>query len=169
MAKGNFIEVTTTGPIEWARVFEDTRDMEGYEGAYRDCDGAYTVNQVLSKEEYKKLRDAGSQKKFKEKRFEETEERVVGFMRKHTVRNRNGEIVEKASGAPEVLNSMGEPWDREKDGLIGNGSIAEVTNLISKFKGSDDKVISRTALKSVKIIELVPYEAKEPTGDEIGF
>ena len=47
MAK--YKEVTTTGPIEWAKIFEDTRDMTGYEGAYEECNGAYTVNQILDK------------------------------------------------------------------------------------------------------------------------
>jgi hypothetical protein len=42
--------------------------------------------------------------------------------------------------------------------LIGNGSLAEVTNLITSFKGQDGMMWARTSLVSVKIIEHVKYE-----------
>ena len=38
MAK--YQDVTTTGTIEWARIFENNRDMNGYEGSYVECEGA---------------------------------------------------------------------------------------------------------------------------------
>jgi hypothetical protein len=62
-------EVITVGSIEWAKVFENNRDMKGFDDEYAKTDGAYVVDQVLSKEEYAKLTAAGSQKKPKQKRL----------------------------------------------------------------------------------------------------
>lgn len=160
--------VTTTGPIEWARITEDTRDMSGYDDEYAACEGAYTLNQRLTKEEFDKLKQAGSQKKPMQKRLLEGDI-VVKFIRKHKVTNKEGAEVKKAGGAPVVRNADGDIWDTERDGLIGNGSIAEVTNLISTFKGQDCKIYSRTSLKAVKIIELVEYTPDAAADDDVGF
>lgn len=152
-----FKEVTTTGPIEWAKVFEQNRDMQGYEGAYEQCDGAYTVTQILNKEEYEKLKKAGTQKRAKQSRLEDDGILALTFERKHTVKKKDGTLIPQAGGAPKVLRSDGKPWDVEVDGMIGNGSVAEVTNLINTFQGQDGKMISRTSLTKIKIIEHVPY------------
>lgn len=149
-------EVTTTGPVEWAKIFEENREMEGFEGAYHDCEGAYTLVQVLSKEEFEKLKKAGTQKKPIQKRLMEGEI-AIKFERKHLVKNSAGKEITQAGGAPKVLRADGKRWNIETDGVIGNGSVAEVTNLISTFKGQDGKMISRTSLTKVKILEHVPY------------
>lgn len=158
-------EVTTKGPIEWAKIFENNREMEGYEGAYQECEGAYTIVQVLSKEEFEKLKKAGTQKKPIQKRLMDGEI-AVKFERKHLVKNKEGVEVPQAGGAPKVVGPNGKPWDLEEDGLIGNGTIAEVTNLINTFKGQDGKMISRTSLTKVKIIEHVPYVREEASDEE---
>ena len=41
-----YTEVTTTGPVEWSKIFENNRDMTGYEGAYVPFEGAYTLQQI---------------------------------------------------------------------------------------------------------------------------
>jgi hypothetical protein len=151
-----YTEVKTTGPIEWARLFEGNRDMEGYQGAYAACDGAYTVSQILSKEEFTKLQTAGTTKKPVQKRLMDGE-LVIKFERKHTVTKKDGTVVSQAGGAPVVTDAEGNAWTDEH-GLIGNGSLAEVSNLISTFKGQDGKMYARTSLVSVKIIEHVKYE-----------
>ena len=151
-----YTEVKTTGPIEWARLFEGNRDMEGYQGAYAACDGAYTVSQILSKEEFTKLQTAGTTKKPVQKRLMDGE-LVFKFERKHTVTKKDGTVVSQAGGAPVVTDAEGNAWTDEH-GLIGNGSVAEVSNLISTFKGQDGKMYARTSLVSVKIIEHVKYE-----------
>lgn len=153
----SYKEVTTTGPIEWAKIFENNREMVGYEGVYESCEGAYTVTQVLDKAEFDKLKKAGSQKKFIEKRFMNDGVLAVKFERKHLVKKSDGTPIPKAGGAPVVVNKEGKPWNVEVDGLIGNGTVAEVTNLITTFAGQDGKPISRTSLTKVKIIDLVPY------------
>lgn len=152
-----FKEVTTKGKIEWAKVFEENREMEGYEGAYRACDGAYTVVQVLEKGEFDKLKKAGSLKKPIEKRLMDTNEIAVKFERKHTVKKGDGTVIPQAGGAPKVVGPDGKPWNFAEQGYIGNGSVAEVTSLINTFKGKDDKMISRTSLVKIKVIELIPY------------
>lgn len=155
-----FKEVTTKGPIEWAKIFENNREMSGYEGIYEACDGAYTVVQVLDKEEFEKLKKAGTQKKPIQKRLLDGEI-AVKFERKHLVKAKDGREIPQAGGAPKVVGPNGKPWDLEEDGLIGNGTIAEVTNLINTFKGQDGKMISRTSLVKVKIVEHVPYVREE--------
>lgn len=149
-------EVTTVGTIEWAKVFEDNRDLKGYDGEYEKTDGAYVVDQVLSKEEYQKLVNAGSQKKPKQKRLMDGEI-VIKMMRPHRVVKRDGTELPQAGGAPEITDVDGNPVSER----IGNGSKAEITNLISTFKGQDGKVYSRTTMTKIKILELVPFEEKE--------
>jgi len=149
-------EVTTVGTIEWAKVFENNRDMKGFDDEYAKTDGAYVVDQVLAKEEYAKLTSAGSQKKPKQKRLMDGEI-VIKMMRPHKVVTKDGRELPQAGGAPVVTDVDGNPiTDR-----IGNGSKAEITNLISTFKGQDGKVYARTTMTKIKILELVPYEEKE--------
>jgi hypothetical protein len=155
-----YTEVKTVGPIEWAKIHESTRDMEGYENAYVECEGAYTVNQILDKEQFDKLKAAGTMKKPNQKRLLEGE-LVVKFERKHLVTTKDGRVIEQAGGAPKVTDSDGQPWDLDINGGIGNGSMAEVSNLITSFQGQDGKTYSRTSLLSVKILEHVPIPERE--------
>ena len=164
MAKTIYKEVTTVGKIEWARIFEFNRDMEGYQGLYEDCEGAYTLTQILNKEQFEKLKKSGSMKKPIQSKMMDGII-AVKFERKHLVKTKAGEIVPKAGGAPVVLKADGSEWNPEEDGLIGNGSIAEVTNLIQTFevtneKGDKEKA-SRTALSKIKILEAVEYVRPE--------
>jgi hypothetical protein len=134
--------------------------MEGYENAYVECEGAYTVNQILDKEQYEKLKAAGTMKKPNQKRLLEGE-LVVKFERKHLVKTKDGRVIEQAGGAPKVTDSDGQPWDLDINGGIGNGSMAEVSNLITSFQGSDGKTYSRTSLIAVKILEHVPIPDRD--------
>ena len=158
-------EVTTVGPIEWARIFEDNRDMEGYEGAYADCEGAYTVTQILAKDQYEKLKKAGSMKKPIQSRMMDGVI-AIKFERKHLVTTKSGDVIAKAGGAPMVTNAAGKPWSVEDDGLIGNGTIAEITHLVQTFPVKDpktgkDSTASRTSLQKIKIVDHVVYERQE--------
>ena len=158
MAK--YTEVKTVGPIEWAKIFESNRDMEGYDGAYIESQGAYTVNQLLDKEQYEKLKLAGTMKKPIQKRLLDGE-LVVKFERKHLVTAKDGRVIEQAGGAPKVVGPDGQAWDPEVEGDIGNGSLGEVTNLITTFEGRDGNTYSRTSLLSVKILEHKPVPQRE--------
>ena len=158
-------EVITKGPVEWARIFEENRDLEGYEGAYSDTEGAYTITQVLDKAEYEKLKKSGSMKKPIQSRMMDGVI-AVKFERKHIIKDRAGNVVEKAGGPPKVVGPNGKPWSMEEDGLIGNGSLAELTHLVQGFSVIDKdtgkaKQVARTTLQKVKVLELVKYERQE--------
>lgn len=162
-------EVTTKGPIEWARVFEGNRDMSGYEGMYEECEGAYTVVQVLTKAEYEKLKKAGSMKKPIQSRMMDGQI-AVKFERKHLIKKNDGSVLAQAGGAPKVVGPDGRPWTQE-DGLIGNGTIAEITNLVSTFDVQDKETgkmskASRTSMTKVKLLEVVEYKKEEEVGEE---
>lgn len=47
--------VNLEGILEWAKVFESNRDLEGYKGAFKDTNGRTTLNMILSNEEFAKL------------------------------------------------------------------------------------------------------------------
>ncbi len=161
-----YTEVTTSGPVEWAKIFEGNRDMTGYEGSYVPFEGAYTLQQILSKDEYSKLQAAGTQKKPNQKRLMDGE-LMIKFERKHKVTRKDGTVLPQAGGAPKVTNAEGSPWTEDM-GLIGNGSTAEVTNLITTFKGGDGKMYSRTTMTGVKITEHKPVEDKVDS-NEMGW
>ena len=161
-----YTEVTTTGPIEWAKIFENNRDLTGYEGSYVPFEGAYTLQQMLSKDEYAKLQAAGTQKQPNQKRLMDAE-LSIKFERKHKVTRKDGTELPQAGGAPKVTDADGSPWSEDK-GLIGNGSTAEVTNLITTFKGGDGKMYSRTTMTGVKIIEHKMVEEKADS-NEMGW
>lgn len=164
MAKTTYKEITTTGPIEWARLSEGNRDLTGYGGAYEKTEGAYTVNQILSKDGMKALKESGSQKQPNQNRMIDGE-LVVKFVRPHKVLKKDGAEIPQAGGEPKVTDKDGNPWTEDM-GTIGNGTVAEVTNLVTSFTGSDGKQYSRTSLISVKVLELVEY-VKE--NEDVGF
>lgn len=145
--------VTTVGPVSWAKLTEGNRDMDGYNGSYVECEGAYTLDQEMSKEEFEKLAEAGSMKGPKRKYLMEGKI-VVGFARKHKVMF-NGEVLEAASGPPVLQDSEGNPWT---GGDIGNGSVCEVTNLLSFFTAPNGDPSCRTTLIEVKVLEHVVYD-----------
>lgn len=165
MAKSAHKSVTTIGVIEWPKLFEVDRDKLGYNGQYEACEGAYTVNQILSKEEYEKLKKAGCMKRPKQNRLMDGEI-VIKFERKHLVKTKKGEIIDAAGGPPEVVGPDGRKWNLEEDGMIGNGTLAEVTNLISPFTAPDGSTGYRSSLIKVKIIEHVPYVREEASDEE---
>ena len=56
-------KVVLTGIAEWAKVFEDNRDLKGFEGAYEEFDGACTIDMILDKENMDRLTASRSMKK----------------------------------------------------------------------------------------------------------
>ncbi len=90
---------------------------------------------------------------------------AIKFERRHLVKDKSGKEIPQAGGAPKVVGPDGKRWDVETQGLIGNGTIAEVTNLITTFPGQDGKTVSRTSLTKVKIVEHVPYVREEEGED----
>lgn len=137
------VQVELFGEFQFAKVFEDNRDMKGFQGAYESCNGACTVEFIMDKENAKALEAAGSQKKTKEL---EDGRKQVKLVRKWDAPYTYG-------GAPQVARADGTAWDQETDGLIGNGSrgVAYVTVYETKtgLKG--------TRLDGIQVIDLVEF------------
>ena len=144
-------KVVLTGIAEWAKVFEDNRDLKGFEGAYEEFDGACTIDMILDKENMDRLTASRSMKKGSPDA--EGRGTRVRFVRKFNT-GRDWD-----SGSPTVLKSDGTKWDMDVDGLIGNGSTVAVT--LSVYDTSRKSIVG-TRLDKVKVLEHV----KPPSDDE---
>jgi hypothetical protein len=144
-------KVVLTGIAEWAKVFEDNRDLKGFEGAYEEFDGACTIDMILDKENMDRLTASRSMKKGSPDA--EGRGTRVRFVRKFNT-GRDWD-----SGSPTVLKSDGTKWDMDIDGLIGNGSTVAVT--LSVYDTSRKSIVG-TRLDRVKVLEHV----KPPSDDE---
>lgn len=151
MAKTEY--VTLRGRGFYCKFFEDNRDMEGYDGSAREHDGQYTVNLEMDSDNFNSLSATGSTAAEYAK---ETDDGLmsVKLKRKHVVMSRTGELLEWAGGAPKVFHKDGTTkWDREDDGLIGNGSELEV--VVSVYKAGR---AYGTRIEKVRVVDHVPYE-----------
>lgn len=138
-------KVIVEGTANWCKIFESNRDMEGYKGAYKEFDGATSLELVLDADNWGKLQRSGSMKRGKP---------VAGGTAVKLERKwKTGKDWD--SGAPEVLRADGNPWDVDTDGFVGNGSKVRVMVVVTDFP---DKGVSSTRLEMVKILEHVPYE-----------
>lgn len=138
-------KVIVEGIANWGKIFASNRDMEGYKGAYKEYDGATSIELVLDSDNWEKLKRSGTMKRGKP---------VDGGTAVKLERKWNtGKDWD--SGAPEVLRADGNPWDVDTDGFIGNGSKVRVMAVVTDFP---DKGVSSTRLEMVKVLELVPYE-----------
>ena len=147
-------KVKLTGLGYWARVFEDNRDLTGYENALADIGGQTTIDLDLDDLQMEKLKQSKSMKKGTPSADNEGLTRVK-FTRKWT-ENFGG-------GAPTVLKSDGTPWDYDEDGPIGNGSTVEVT--LSVYDTSRKNIVG-TRLDKVKVVNHVPYITDEEQEEE---
>ena len=144
-------KVILVGIAEWAKVFEDNRDMKGFEGAYEEFDGACTIDMILDKENMDRLIASKSMKKGSPDA--EGRGTRVRFVRQFNT----GRDLD--SGSPVVVKSDGTKWDMDVDGLIGNGSTVAVT--LSVYDTSRKSIVG-TRLDRVKVLEHV----KPPSDDE---
>lgn len=147
-------KVKLTGLGYWARVFEDNRDLTGYENALADIGGQTTIDLDLDELQMEKLKQSKSMKKGSPSADNEGLTRVK-FTRKWT-ENFGG-------GAPTVLKADGTVWDYDEDGPIGNGSTVEVT--LSVYDTSRKNIVG-TRLDKVKVVNHVPYVADEDQEEE---
>lgn len=144
--------------INWAKVFEETRDMTGYKknarskGSFEDCNGAYTVQVELTEEAVQQLEEAGSAKEYRDGKGNIKDE--AKFVKKHEVYNKDGEVIPFLSGPPEVARADGTPWDIHEDGLIGNGTTAVVR--IEVYDMGDGE--TSTKLAGIQVVDLVEYD-----------
>ena len=150
--------ITVRGRCYWARVFEQNRDLEGWEGTAKEFGGMYTINVELDDDGVKTLMGANSQSVDYPKTLTDENGKditVYRFKRKHEAKARDGRILEWASGAPKVTNLVGDSWDLDHDGLIGNGSEVEVTLAVYQAGRNYG-----TRLEKVKVIDHVEAPEK---------
>jgi len=147
-------KIKLTGIAEWARVFETNRDMDGFDGVYRDHDGACTIDIIMDDANLSTLKASRSMKKG----TPDAEGRgtKVKFIRKFNTGK------DWDSGAPIVQKSDGSTWDISSDGTIGNGSTVEVE--LSVYDTSRPNIVG-TRLDKVKVIDHVTYVA-DTAGDD---
>ena len=143
-------KVILVGVAEWAKVFEDNRDMKGFEGAYEEFDGACTIDMILDKENMDRLIASKSMKKGSPDA--EGRGTRVRFVRKFNT-GRDWD-----SGSPVVVKEDGTRWDMDVDGLIGNGSTVMVT--LSVYDTSRKSIVG-TRLDRVKVLEHVTPPSKD--------
>ena len=143
-------KVVLTGIGEWAKVFEDNRDMKGFEGAWEEFNGACTIDMILDDENMQILRNSKSMKKGTPD--PEGRGTRVRLIRKfETARDWD-------SGAPVVTKSDGSKWNYEEDGTIGNGSTVQVT--LSVYDTSRKGIVG-TRLDRIKVINHVEYQPED--------
>lgn len=141
--------VTLEGTCEWAKVFEQNRDMSGYKGAYEATNGRTTINLILDQEEFAKLQSSGSMKRGKPT----SDGKINVKVDRKFETGRDWD-----SGAPEVLRPDGNPWDYEEDGMIGNGSKVRVQVVVTDLPKQG---VVTTRLEKVKVLELEEYEGRD--------
>ena len=146
-------KVKLTGLGYWAKVFEDNRDLTGFEDALKDVGGQTCIDMDLDVDMMQKLSDSKSMKKGSASADNEGLTRVR-FTRKWQ-ENYGG-------GAPKVTKADGTAWDFDEDGAIGNGSVVEV--LLNVYDTSRKSIVG-TRLEKVKVLEHVKYEPDEDEDD----
>lgn len=150
--------ITLRGKAKWAKVFESNRDMNGFEGAYKPYDGAYSIQLEMDKENYDKLEASGAAKanKIKRKEVDKLGTTEIKFIRKHK------DKFEWASGAPKVMKADGSEWSFADDGLIGNDSDVELEiSVYTTSKATGSRLESVTVLNPVEYNEFSKHEEDE--------
>ena len=140
-------KIKLTGTASWAKVFEDNRDLSGFEGAAEEYGGQYSIDVELDYENMEKLVASGSMKKGRVTDGGQT----VKFTRKHE------DAFDWASGAPDVEDAEGNTWTLDETGVIPNGSTVEV--FLSVYTTSR-KAIVGTRLDKVKVLEAAEMEGE---------
>lgn len=150
-----------TGPCAYAKVFEDNRNLTGFEGAYEAFGGMYEILVGLGEKDAKQMFKFNRNYKprtAEELKLEEPDDYkgylFFPFRRKHKTFNREGEVIKAWSGPPTILDKNNDPWPEGT--LIGNGSVVTVKVNVSK-RGSRNFL----RLESVRVEDLVPYEGPE--------
>ena len=142
-------KITVTGIAQWAKVFEENRDLEGYQGQWKDTDGRCTIEMILDEDNEARIKNAGCMSSGKDD--PEGRGRAFKFTRKFDTPN------DWDGGAPAVYKPDGTAWSFESDGPIGNGSEVLVELDIYKNKQYSSYT---TRLERVKVMKLVSYDGE---------
>lgn len=144
-------KVVIKGKGYWMKVFEQNRDLTGFNDALKEVGGQTVMDIDLEPSEVEKLKKA----KFMSAGKPSPEDSSLTRMRLKRKWTEN-----YAGGAPEVLKADGTPWDYEQDGPIGNGSTVGVIVEVYDTKASRQGIYG-SRLSAVKVLEHIPY-TKDP-------
>tara|TARA_R100001460_G_scaffold4220_1_gene12162 strand:- start:91 stop:597 length:507 start_codon:yes stop_codon:yes gene_type:complete len=146
-------KVKLTGIAEWAKVFESNRDMEGFDGVYKDHDGACTIDLIMDDDNLAALKASRSMKKGSPD--PQGRGTKVKFIRKFNTGK------DWDSGAPIVTWADGSSYNYDSNGPIGNGSNVEVE--LSVYDTSRPNIVG-TRLDKVIVVDKVDY-VRDDSGD----
>lgn len=146
-------KIKLKGYLYWSKVFEQNRDMEGFEGAFKEHEGACTIDIDVDKANLDLLKSSGSMKRGEPSPDNEGMFRIKKLKRKWVEEPYNG-------GAPKVKKVDGSLWDLEEDGLIGNGSYGEV--ILSVYDTARKSIVG-TRLDEVIVVDHIPVEGSAGT------
>lgn len=147
-------KVKLTGLGYWAKVFEDFRDLTGFEDALKDVGGQTCIDVDLDDTMMEKLKRSKSMKRGTPSPVNEGLTRVR-FIRKWQER--------LGGGAPVVLKADGTIWEYDEEGSIGNGSTVEI--LLSVYDTTRKGIVG-TRMDRVKVTEHLPYSGGDDDNDE---
>jgi hypothetical protein len=138
-------KISITGMGNYAKVFKENRDLEGYKDAYREHDGALTINMDMDEQNYEVLKDSGSQKcKFMLK--DEHGRYQTKFIRKW---NTPWDWQCGAIPVRVLVDGKMEPMEYDANNLIWNGSI-----VVCHLSVYDTSRGPGTRLEGVDVIQL---------------
>ena len=164
--------VYVEGTVKHTKVFEGQQDMglnlpEGSDqrNKIESLKGQFVMNLYMDKATKKKaIADGIPDKGMTGQLWKETDDDEIYY--KCTRKNFNPKFTDKVTGEqgvlmgpPKVLMAEGEghrDWDRETDGIIGNGS-----KVIVKFNVWQDKI---SEMDTIKVIDHVKFEPETQDG-----
>lgn len=147
-SKTQYVQIK--GELNWAKVFEENRDLNGPNGAWTDSNGRTSIEITVDEENKAILDGTKSQKKWKE-----TDDGRYSMQL-----SRKWEAPYNYGGAPRVVRADGLPWDIDEDGLIGNGSVGVL--YLSVYPTSAG--LWGTRLDAVQVIDHVVFESEGSGG-----
>jgi hypothetical protein len=147
-------KVKLTGLGYWAKVFEDFRDLTGFEDALKDVGGQTCIDVDLDDTMMEKLKRSKSMKRGTPSPDNE------GLTRVRFTRKWQEKV---GGGAPVVVKADGTTWEYDEEGSIGNGSTVEI--LLSVYDTSRKSIVG-TRLDKVKVTEHLPYSGDDDDDEE---
>lgn len=178
MAKTNWFEITAY--ISWARLFEENRDtaekaktthkgvlkyLQKYDGEYKADFEPATDKDLEIAQKAMTLELYGGNPRFTP--VDDPKGCGVKFQlsRRHNdkqvFKNKDGEEKEfNFGGEPEVVwwndeQGKGTPWDKNTDGLVGNGSLVKLK--FTTYGDTEPTVSDTIRIEKIGVIEHVPY------------
>lgn len=137
--------VVLKGFANWAKIFEQNRDLTGFDNSLADKGGQCSIDLDLDANNLAKLRQVGY------KHGGDPSPDNAGHFR---VRLKRKWQEQYGGGAPKVFKEDGNVWDFNTDGEVGNGSVVSV---IFQVYDTNYKGIVGSRLEEVKVEEHKAY------------